>query len=176
MPNNSWQHIRALWRAADDRPRASRAVLSILRRHHAEQGVVERMARFERFIAETNATPHVWGVSDCSLIVADWAEANGHPDPAVNWRGEYATEAECAALLDERGGLREVVLACARTAGLKPLHEPEFGCVAVIGSVKAPTRQWSAIWNGHRWMVRWLANEGPTWTGFSAPALGMWRV
>jgi hypothetical protein len=174
--NNSWQHVRALWRAAGDKPRPSRDVVRVLRRHFAEDGIVERMARFEDFMQATNREPHVWGVSDCSLLVADWVVASGYPDPAAELRGAYATEAECGALLAARGGLSEVVAACALSSGLKPIHEPEFGCVAVIGSISRPERQWSAIWNGHFWMVRWLSKDGPTWATFAAPAIGMWSV
>lgn len=173
---NSWQHIRSLWKAAAEKPRPTRDVVRVLRRHFAEDGLIERMARFEDFMEATNREPHVWGETDCTLLIADWVLANGYPDPAVDWRGKYSNEAECAALLAERGGLSEVVRACALTAGLKPVQEPHFGCIAVVGSKSRPERQWSAIWNGHFWMVRWLGKDGPTWAPFVAPAIGMWRV
>lgn len=168
---------RALIEAAADRPCVSVGMVKAIRRHHGEDGLVERMARFERFVGETDATPHVWGVSDCSLMVADWCVANGYPDPAAELRGTYATEAECRAILEARGGLSNVVAACASLAGLAAIHEPEFGCVAVIGSPSRQSRQWSAIWNGHKWMVRWLSADGrPMWAPFIAKPLGMWRV
>lgn len=175
--DNSWQHIRSLWGAAADRPRPSKDVVRVLRRHFAEDGIVERMARFERFMAEAGREPHVWGVSDCSLVLADWAMANDHADSAGNLRGEYATETECRALLAARGGLPAVVGDCAAKIGLAPLQEPAFGAIAVVGSASRPDRQWGAIWNGHRWMVRWVSLDGqPTWAAFQAPAIAMWRV
>lgn len=177
MANWTRHDTRALIEAAEERPVISIGAVKTIRRHHGEDGLVERMARFEAFIDETNLTPHVWGVSDCSLMVADWALANGHPDPAADLRGTYATEAECRALLAARGGLAAVVEDCARRAGVEPVYEPEFGCVAVIGAPSRPERQWCAIWNGHNWMVRWLATDGrPLWAPFSARPLGMWRI
>ncbi|MGV8954616.1 MAG: DUF6950 family protein [Cypionkella sp.] len=167
---------RSLIEAAADVPCVSIGMVKTIRRHHGEDGLVERMARFEAFMLATNATPHIWGASDCSLMIADWALANGYPDAAAHLRGRYATKAECAALLTAQGGLGAVVGHCAQSIGLKSLHEPEFGCVAVIGAEARPDRQWSAIWDGHRWMVRWLSKSGPTWAAFAAPAIVMWRI
>lgn len=177
MPNWTRHDTRALIEATAEKPCISIGAVKAIRRHHDEEGLVERMARFETFVGETDATPHVWGVSDCSLMVADWCVANSHPDPAAELRGRYRTEEQCRALLEGRGGLFAVVAVCAQVAGLKPLHEPEFGCVAVIGSAVRQDRQWSAIWNGHKWMVRWLsADRRPMWAPFIAKPLGMWRV
>ena len=148
-----------------------------IRRHHGEEGLVERMARLERFVARTSLTPHVWGATDCSLMVADWCVENGHEDPAAAWRGSYSTEDECRALIAQKGDLAGVVAGCAAVAALKPIREPAFGCVAVVGSAATPERQWSAIWNGHNWLVRWLsADRRPMWAHFSAKPLAMWRV
>jgi hypothetical protein len=152
----------------------------VLRRHFAEPGVVERMARLDAFCARTSTFPHVWGSADCTLLIADWLVENGHPDPAAEWRGAYDSEASCRALLAGRGGLIGHVAACAAQIGLTPLHEPEFGCIAVIGSAVNPDRQWSAIWNGARWLVRWVSvrdgDEVPSWSPFAAKPLGMWRA
>lgn len=176
MQNNTWQHIRGIWRAAGDRPVASRGAVEVLRRHFAEDGIVERMARFEAFCERTNALPFVWGKSDCSLLVADWAVENGHDDPAAAWRGKYSTEEQCRALVAERGGLRDVIAACAFSVGLKPLREPAFGAVGVIGSERNPERQWGTIWNGRRWMTWWGDERSARWTPFAAKPLGIWRV
>lgn len=174
--HQSWQEIRALWRAAEERPRASRGAVTVLRRHFHEPRIVERMASFEDFINQTGRRSFVWGQSDCSLMVADWCVWVGHGDPAAGWRGSYDDQDGCRALLDERGGLADVVAACALLAGLKPIQEPEFGCVAVIGSPHRPERQWAAIWNGARWMV-WFGNDTRVqWEAMSAKALRMWRV
>lgn len=70
MSNNSWQHIRGLWRAAEERPVASRGTVRVLRRHFAEPNIVGRMAAFEDFVLQTERRPFIWGQSDCSLMVA----------------------------------------------------------------------------------------------------------
>lgn len=176
LTNNNWQEIRALWRAAEERPRASRGAVMVLRRHFHEPRIVERMAAFEDFIEQTSRQLFVWGQSDCSLMVADWCVWSGYEDPAAAWRGSYSDEAGCRALIAERGDLVAVVAACASVAHLTRIHEPEFGCVAVIGSPHRPERQWAAIWNGARWAV-WFGNaDHVQWEAMSAKALGMWRV
>ena len=176
MTSNTWQHIRGLWRAAEERPVASRDTVRCLRRHHHEDGIIERMAQFNDFIRLTGSRPFVWGQSDCSLMVADWCVENGHDDPAAAWRGSYATEEGCRALIAKKGDLAAVVAGCAAVAGLKPLREPEFGCVAVIGSPLNTDRQWAAIWSGARWAVWWGNADGARWVSMTAKALGMWRV
>lgn len=176
MMQQSWQEIRSLWRAAEERPRASRGAITVLRRHFHEPRIIERMSAFEDFIEQTSRMPFVWGQSDCSLMVADWCSWCGHEDPAAALRGSYSDEADCRALIAEQGDLVAVVAACAAVAGLKQILEPEFGCVAVIGSPHRPERQWAAIWNGARWAV-WFGNAGRVqWESMTAKALGMWRV
>lgn len=167
---------RALIEAADDRPCISRGAVRVIRRHHAEPGLVERMARLEDFCDRTNPLPHAWGGPDCTLLLADWAVENGHPDPAADWRGAYDSETSCRALLAARGGLTAHVEACAADIGLTPLHEPEFGSIAVIGSDRNIDRQWGAIWNGARWLVKWGDGTSARWTPFAARPLGIWRV
>lgn len=167
---------RALIEAAADRPCMSRGVVKVIRRHYAELGLVESMARLEDFCERTNATPLIWGQADCSLLVADWAIENGHVDSAVGLRGAYDSEPSCRALLAARGGLLAVMGACAASIGLTPLREPEFGAVAVIGSERNPDRQWGAIWNGARWLVKWGDEASARWTPFAACPLGIWRV
>jgi hypothetical protein len=176
MTNWTRADTRALIEAADERPCISVGVVRVIRRHHAEPGLVERMARLEDFCECTNSQPFVWGQSDCSLLIADWAVENGHPDPAASWRGSYSTEDSCRALIAERGDLRTVVAACALSIGLQPLYEPEFGSIAVIGSETNPDRQWSAIWNGRRWLVKWASGDAARWTPFAAKPLGIWRI
>lgn len=165
---------RALIEAAEDRPAMSAWAVRTIRRHHQEPGLVERMARLERFVL--TCSPHVWGQSDCTLAVADWVALNGHPDPGAEWRGTYDSEATCRALLARRGGLVSLIGACASEIGLKPIHEPEFGCIAVVGSPHNPARQWAAIWQGFRWMVKWGDESRAQWMPFLARPLAMWRV
>jgi hypothetical protein len=167
---------RALIEAADERPAMSKWVVRTIRRHGHEAGLVARMARLEAFVVDTERTSHIWGVSDCSLAIADWAMANGYDDGAADLRGTYETEDACRAVLAARGGLVPTVAACASRLGLHPLSEPEFGCIAVIGSAVNPDRQWSAIWQGHAWLVRWGNEQRAQWVPFAAKPLAMWRI
>lgn len=176
MNANSWQEIRRLWRAAEERPAVHRGIVPVLRKHFDEPGLVERMAAFEDFIAQSGRSQFVWGQTDCSLMVADWCVWAGHDDPASFWRGAYDDEASCRALVAERGDLVAVMAACAVSIGLEHINEPEFGCVAVIGSPRRPERQWAAIWNGARWLVWWGKEDRAAWTPFAGKPLGMWRV
>jgi hypothetical protein len=172
--NWSRHDTRALIEAAEERPVISAWAVRAIRRHHGEAGLVNRMARLESF-ART-CSPHVWGQSDCSLVIADWVALNGHPDPGAGWRGTYDSEASCRALLVRRGGLVAHIGACASEIDLTPLHEPEFGCIAVIGSPHNETRQWAAIWQGFRWLVKWGDERSAQWMPFMAKPLAMWRV
>lgn len=165
---------RRLIEGAEERPAMSPWVVRTIRRHHGEPGLVERMARLEQFAM--TCSPHVWGQSDCSLVIADWVALNGHPDPGANWRGTYDSEESCRALLEARGGLLAHIGACAAEVGLTPLHEPELGCIAVIGSPHNEARQWAAIWQGFRWLVKWGDENRAGWMPFMAKPLAMWRV
>lgn len=176
MTNWTRHDTRALIEAAADAPCDLRGAVRIIRRHYAEDGLVERMARFEAFVEHTNRVPLVWGVSDCSLQIADWALANWYADAAAHLRGAYDDEAGCRALLASAGGLAQVVDDCARSIGLVSIQEPEFGAIGVVGSATRPDRQWAAIWSGARWMVKWGDGSAARWTPFVAPCLTMWRV
>lgn len=167
---------RRLIEAAEERPAMSRGVVRVIRRHFAERGLVERIARFNDFYAQTNGRPSLWGQSDCTLRIADWVAWNGHEDPGADWRGTYDSEASCRLLLLPRGGLIGHVAACAASIRLRPLVEPEFGAIAVIGARENSDRQWSAIWNGARWLVLWGDESGAVWKPFAAAPLGIWRV
>lgn len=170
--------IRAAYRAASDRPRMERGLLTVLRRHFHEEGVVERFARLQRFAGSINGREFVWGRRDCALVLADWLIANGIGDVASDLRGAYGTEAECKALLAARGGLVRVVAACAAETRLKPAHEPRLGAVGVIGSAANANKQWGAIWMGRRWLM--LAQDPETGTCHFAPVtarpLAMWGI
>lgn len=164
------QRVRALLEAAVDKPRLGRRVVRVLRRHGSEAGIVERVAAFQRFYAEQRTRPFVWGRADCSLFVADWAMALGHGDPAAHLRGQYETALGCRRLLRKAGGIQSVVGQCAESIGMRPVEDPTFGAIAVIGAADDEWQQWSAIWDGSRWLVKWDDDL----VGFSAKPLAIW--
>lgn len=176
MGNWTRHDTRALIEAAGERPFMSKWAVASIRRHHHEPDLVERIARLEDFVTETERTPFVWGRSDCTLMVADWAVRNGLPDSVADLRSTYASEDEARALIADNGGLVSLFGERAEAAGAVPVREPEFGCIAVIGSPHNPDRQWSAIWQGFHWIVRWGNAERAQWVPFTAKYLAMWRV
>lgn len=130
------------------------------------------MAELATFLAENAALPWAWGSVDCCMVLADWAQANGHGDPLAQYRGAYEDEAACVAIVVWRGGLLPILGdGCARV-GLAETDVRAPGVIAVIGSQTSPTRQWGAIWDGNRWLVR--GTNG--FASMTAPALGMWGV
>jgi len=129
-------------------------------------------ADLDAFIAGYGARAHVWGVVDCSLMLADWAVANGYPDPAGHLRGTYGTEAECRAVVEAAGGVLPLVRGCAAAIGLLPLKKPERGAIAVIGSRTRMHRQRGAIFDGRDWLIR--VPEGVL--GVKAAAVAIWRI
>jgi hypothetical protein len=130
------------------------------------------MADLAAFLAENGALPWAWGSVDCCMVLADWALTNGHNDLLAQYRGAYDDEAGCLAIVVERGGVLPIVGdGCARV-GLTATNFRSAGVLAVIGSLTSPTRQWGAIWDGSRWLVRGVAGFGP----MTAPTLGMWSV
>lgn len=130
------------------------------------------IADLAAFLAVHGALPHDWGATDCSLVLADWAIANGHGDAAAHLRGSYATAAECQAVVAAAGGVLPLVAGCASALGLQRIALAERGAIGVIGSAARIHRQWGAIFDGADWQVR-LA------TGFvalKAAPLAIWRI
>lgn len=130
------------------------------------------MVDLDAFLAEKAAQPWSWGSVDCCMVPADWGIANGYGDLMALERGRYDDEVGAEAMIVRRGGLFPLVSdGCAR-AGLMPVEAPARGVIAIIGSLLTPTRQWGAIWDGSRWLVR----DASGFTAVTARALGMWGV
>ncbi len=130
------------------------------------------MADLAAFVAENGALPWAWGSVDCCMVLADWAQANGHGDLLAQYRSAYDDEAGCLAIVVRRGGLLPIVGDGCGRIGLIAAETRTPGTIAVIGSLTVPTRQWGAIWDGSRWLVRGADGFG----AMTAPTLGMWSV
>jgi len=124
------------------------------------------------FMASHAALSWEWGSVDCSLVLADWAVANGHPDPAASLRGTYSDELGWQRIVVARGGLFPLVSDVCARAGLGPADRPSRGVVAVIGAPHSALRQWGAIYDGTRWLVRGVEGFLP----MTARALGLWVI
>lgn len=68
--------------------------------HTRQPGWPERLAHL---VAARRGTPFEWGAHDCCTFAADAMQAVIGLDPALPWRGRYATEAEALACLDPAG-------------------------------------------------------------------------
>lgn len=65
--------------------------------------------RLAELVEARRHAPFRWGVHDCVLWAADAVLACTGHDPAAEWRGRYATEAEADAIIGAAGGLAELV-------------------------------------------------------------------
>ena len=126
----------------------------------------------DEFFTDNAAKAWGWGVVDCSLALADWAIAKGHPDPALAWRGAYSDELGWKRIVIARGGLLPLVNDACSRAGFTMTETIATGAVGVIGSQHNIERQWGAIYDGAQWMVRDSAGFAP----ITARPLGMWLL
>lgn len=104
------------------------------------------------FLERTAGRPWVWGVSDCTMWVADWCVQRWGVDPAAAYRGRYRDEAEMLALTAD--GLLPLVAPCMTFARL--VEAPQDGDVAVV---KAEGKQVSAIRVGPHWAITTPAGQ-----------------
>ncbi len=109
---------------------------------------------------------------NCCLFLASWAIWLGHQDPARHLRETFETEEEFQQLVVRAGGVVPVVENCVDTIRGRKLIEPKLGAIGVIGSANNMQRQFGAIFNGARWMVRYKDCVGP----MAAGALAIWEI
>jgi hypothetical protein len=112
------------------------------------------------------------GTVDCCLCLADWAIARGRPDPAHHLRGCYRDEAGFRSIIAAAGGVVPLVAGCVAIIDGKPLQRPFEGAIGVIGSTTNIERQWGAIFDGQRWLIRSQAGFTP----LTAPTLAIWSI
>lgn len=122
------------------------------------------------FLAHHESKPQVWGEVDCCLVLADWMEWLGYEDCAADLRGTYDSEDGCRSVIAAAGGLRPLIERCNRL-GLEETEVPTVGSIGLIGSATSINRQWGAIWNGERWLVRMERGFVP----FFAKPLVIWK-
>jgi len=115
--------------------------------------------------------PWAPGKVDCCMVLADWAIWLGHIDPAEHMRGTYSDEAGFFEIIDMYGGLINLVASRADLIGER-VTMPSLGAIGVVGSRNNIRRQFGAIHDGRRWLVR-------TARGFDtvcAAQLAAWRI
>ena len=100
------------------------------------------------------------GVWDCACMPADWARANGYPDPMAARRGGYSTDDEAHAFIAEAGGLVAlfddylVRVGIFRREG--PPQPGDIGALSIAGV------EGGAIFTGERWAL--VAERGLVFT------------
>lgn len=131
------------------------------------------MADLDAFFAEHALKPWYPGVvTDCCLVLADWAVACGHADPAAHLRSVYDSEEGFRAIIEAAGSMTVLVASCAATIGARRLQQPTRGAIGVIGSPSNIHRQFGAIHDGAGWRVRF--DQG--FTPMVARPLAMWSL
>ena len=130
------------------------------------------MADLTAFMDDHAELSWAWGYVDCSIVLADWAVANGHADPAVTWRGAYSTMQQWRNIVIARGGLLPLVSDVCDRAGLAPATTLVAGVIGVIGAKHNVERQWGAIYDGSAWRIR--GESG--FSTLTARVLGKWMV
>lgn len=95
----------------------------------------------------------------------------GHAEPAPHLRGAYDSEDGFREIIASHGGVVPLVASCADTIGAR-IDAPERGAIGVIGARGNITRQFGAIYDGGRWLVRTARGFEPV----TAPTLAIWRL
>jgi hypothetical protein len=109
---------------------------------------------------------------NCMLFPAAWAIWLGHRDPVENWRGAFSTEPEYLAIVRASGGCVPLMDAAAMRIGGQRSAIPTCGSVGVIGSPTNFERQFGAIFDGSRWLVRFTNRIGH----MAARPLAIWSI
>lgn len=118
--------------------------------------------------------PKPWAPSsvDCCMFLASWAIWLGHRDPAQHLRGTYDSDEGFRRHIDAAGSVTSLVGACAESIGGKRVQRPFSGAIGVIGSSRNIYHQFGAIFDGERWLVRFINKVGP----MTARPLAIWAI
>lgn len=132
------------------------------------------MATFQlkAFFAAYGAMLWQPGKVDCLLMLADYAIALGHPDPAAHLRGTYETDEGFERIIERAGSVTALVGGCATAINAKRVQRPLCGAIGVIGSSTNIHRQFGAIHDGEGWNVRFKENVGR----MVAAPLAIWSI
>ncbi|WP_223567252.1 DUF6950 family protein [Agrobacterium tumefaciens] len=112
------------------------------------------------------------GHVDCCLFLASWAIWLGHRDPAEHLRGTYEDEAGFRSHIEASGSVVSLVGTCAAKIHGKRMQSPYAGSIGVIGSSRNIYHQFGAIFDGERWLVRFINGVGP----MVAKPLAIWAI
>jgi hypothetical protein len=122
------------------------------------------------FVADHNTRPWQPGTVDCCMFLASWALWLGHPDPAAHLRGTYDDDAGFRRITAD--GVVPVVERCIDVIGGRRITSPVVGAVGVIGARTNTNHQFGAVFDGHRWLVRFTNRVGH----MAASPLAIWSI
>jgi hypothetical protein len=131
---------------------------------------IELAIRLAEFVSHHEPLDQEWGKVDCCLALADWGMWLGEEDTATDLRGTYSTEEGCKSVVMLAGGLVPLVQRCADRAGWVRIERPVTGAIGVIGATQRVGRQFGAIFDGTRWLVR--MEKG--FVAFNAKPIAIW--
>lgn len=121
-------------------------------------------------VARWSGRPRRWGRFDCTMFVGEWVATVTGADPAAEWRGRYATEAQAEAILSGLGGMTAAYGVRLAAIGAAPTDAPALGDVGVITPAIGPT---GAIRGSRGW---WCFAGGRCIEHAGAPVLAAWRL
>ncbi len=127
--------------------------------------------RIGEFIAANATLPWSPGKVDCCIVLADWLICQGQDDPASHLRGVYDDEAGFRRIIADAGDLVAVVQYCVRDI-CRRVETPRGGDIGVLGSAGNINRQFGALYDGHKWLVRTTRGFDPV----CATPLAIWRL
>jgi len=126
----------------------------------------------QAFLDAYRHKPWAPGHVDCCMFLASWAIWLGHRDPAQHLRGTYNTDEGFRRHIDAAGSVGSLVSCCAKKIGGKRVQRPSCGDIGVIGSTRNIYHQFGAIFDGERWLVRFINGVGP----MTARPLEIWAI
>ncbi|NKK31560.1 hypothetical protein E0H42_36315 [Rhizobium leguminosarum bv. viciae] len=106
------------------------------------------------------------------MFLAEWGICLGHSDPASHLRGTYYDDAGFLAIIAAHQGVVPLVEHCVARINGKRVPGPSCGAIGVIGSQSNIHRQWGAIFDGGRWLVRSRSGISP----LAAKPLAIWEI
>lgn len=107
------------------------------------------------WLLEQGTARRKFSAFDCCTLPADWAVANGWPDPMAGYRGAYQTHDEAEAVVAEAGGLLALF-----SGGFARIAMPKCDHAAIgdIGLIMFGDLATGAICTGGKWAF--VSNRG----------------
>lgn len=126
----------------------------------------------QEFLRANDQKPWAPGTVDCCMFLASWAIWLGHRDPAEHLRGTYDSDDGFRRHIQTAGDVVSLVGRCAGSIGGRRVQRPSCGDIAVIGAERNIYHQFGAIFDGERWLVRFINGVGP----MVARPLAIWAI